>query len=88
MTKGTSYPYHLDESIFILRGIGSNFSFLFYFTIKIISANRIASDGTPQNRTPHFVVSHLGLFCLPMSHKKDVGVKSKHKIAHTQFLFN
>ena len=29
-------------------------------------ANRIAPDGTP-----HFASSHLGLFCLPMSHKKD-----------------
>ena len=29
-------------------------------------ANRIAPDGTPR-----FAASHLGLFCLPMSHKKD-----------------
>ena len=78
MTKEISHSYHLDESIFILRGIGSNFSFLFHFSIKIISANRIASDGMP-----HFAASHLGLFCLPMSHKKDARVKSKHKIANT-----
>ena len=32
----------------------------------IMKANRIAQDGTP-----YFVASHLGLFCLPMSHKKD-----------------
>ena len=31
-----------------------------------MTANRIAPDGTP-----HFAVSHLGLFCLPMSNKKD-----------------
>ena len=31
-----------------------------------MSANRIAPDGTPR-----FAASHLGLFCLPMSHKKD-----------------
>ena len=31
-----------------------------------MSANRIALDGTPR-----FAASHLGLFCLPMSHKKD-----------------
>ena len=30
--------------------------------MKIISANRIAPDGTPR-----FVASHLGLFCLPVS---------------------
>ena len=34
--------------------------------MKIVSANRIAPDGTPR-----FAASHLGLFCLPMSHKKD-----------------
>ena len=34
--------------------------------MKIMSANRIASDVTPQ-----FAASHLGLFCLHMSHKKD-----------------
>ena len=28
--------------------------------------NRIAPDGTP-----HFAASHLVLFCLPISHKKD-----------------
>ena len=31
-----------------------------------MSANRIAPDGTP-----HFAASHLRLFCLPMSHKKE-----------------
>ena len=31
-----------------------------------MSAIRIAPDGMP-----HFAASHLGLFCLPMSHKKD-----------------
>ena len=45
--------------------------------MKIMSANRIAPDGTPP-----FAESHLGLICLPMSHKKDVRliwVKSKKK---------
>ena len=67
VTNGISHPYHLDESIFIFRDIRSIFSFLFHFSMKIISANRIAPDGMPR-----FAVSHLGLFCLPMSHKKDV----------------
>ena len=35
--------------------------------MKIMSANRIAPDGTPR-----FAASHLGLFCLPMSHKKEI----------------
>ena len=34
--------------------------------MKIALANRIATDGTP-----HSAASHLGLYCLPMSHKKD-----------------
>ena len=40
--------------------------FLFHFSMKFLSANRIAPDVTPQNAE-----LHLGLFCLPMSHKKD-----------------
>ena len=35
-------------------------------------ANRIAPDGTPQT-----AASHLGLHCLPMSHKKDDNEMSK-----------
>ena len=34
--------------------------------MKIMSANRIAPDGMPR-----FLASHLGLFYLPMTHKKD-----------------
>ena len=41
-------------------------SFLFNFSMKFLKANRIAPDGAPR-----FAASHLGLFCLPMSHKKD-----------------
>ena len=60
------HHYHLDESILIFLDIMSKFSFLFHFSMKIKIANRIATDGTPR-----FAASHLGLFCLPMSHKKD-----------------
>ena len=34
--------------------------------MKIMSANRIAPDGTQR-----FAASHLGLLCLPMSDKMD-----------------
>ena len=34
-----------------------------------MSANRIAPDGTPR-----FAASYLGLFCLPMPHKKDTSL--------------
>ena len=40
--------------------------YLFHFSMKNMSANRIAPDGTPR-----LAASHLGLFCLPLSHKKD-----------------
>ena len=41
-------------------------SVFYYISMKIMKANRIALDGMPR-----FAASHLGLFCLPMSHKKD-----------------
>ena len=61
VTYRLSHPYHLDESIFILKGVRSKISFLFHISMKIISANM----------SPRFAASHLGPLCLPMSHKKD-----------------
>ena len=49
-----------------------------------MKANRIVPDGTQ-----HFVASHLKLFCLPMSHKKDarlIWVKSNYQILHVSFV--
>ena len=66
VTNGLSHPYQMDESTFIFRGSVGDFSFLFHFSMNIRSANRIAPDGTPR-----FAASHLRLFCLPMSHRKD-----------------
>ena len=66
VTNGLSHPYHLDESTFIYRFIRRSFSFLFHFSMEFMKANRIARDGTPR-----LAASHLGLFCLPMSHKKE-----------------
>ena len=54
----------MDESTFTFRDSGSEFSFLFHFSMKFMSANRIAPDET----------SHLGLFCLPMFHNKDARI--------------
>ena len=51
--------------------------------MKIKIANRIAPDGTPP-----FAASHLGLFCLPMSHKKDarlIWVKLRYIIANNKY---
>ena len=66
VTNGFSHPYHLDESTFISRDFRHDFSFVFHFWMKFMFANRIATDGMP-----HFAASHLGLFCLPMSHRKN-----------------
>ena len=66
MMNGLSHRYHLGESTFIFGDIRSDFRFLFTFTMNYLLANRIAPDGTPR-----FAASHLGLFCLPMSQKKD-----------------
>ena len=66
LTNGFSHYYHLGESTFIFGGIRSDFQFLNKYSMKILLANRIAPDGTPRS-----AVSHLGLFCLPMTHKRD-----------------
>ena len=44
--------------------------FFTHFSMKFLCANGIAPDGTPQN-----AASHLGLYCLPMSLKKDARFK-------------
>ena len=43
--------------------------FIFYL-MKVLLANRMAPDGTPRS-----AASHLGLCCLPMSHKRDAMLK-------------
>ena len=54
----------MDKAILILRGIRSNFSFLFHSLMKFPQAKSIALD-----EMLGFVASHLGLYCLPMSQK-------------------
>ena len=70
LTNGFSHHYHLDQSTFIVRGARSDFLFLFHFLMKFFQANRIAPDWTPRS-----AASHLGLCCLPMSHKRDARLK-------------
>ena len=71
MTNRLIHSYHLDESVVI----GSNFSFLFHFSMKIMCAKRIAQDGTPR-----CVALHLGLFCFFMSHEKGFRLDQLRKI--------
>ena len=70
MMNGLAHHYHLGEPNFIIRGLRSDFEFLFHFSIKFLQANRIAPDWMPRS-----AASHLGLYCLPMSHKKDTRLK-------------
>ena len=70
LTNGFSHHYQLGLSTFIFRGVRSDFYFLSHFSMKCLCANRIAPDGTPR-----YAASHLGLFCLPMSHKRDARLK-------------
>ena len=58
MMNGPSHSYHLDESTFILRGI--------IFFMKLLKVN--ISEWPKMERR---ILQHLGLYCLPMSHKKD-----------------
>ena len=68
LTNGFSYRYQLDESIFIFRSVRSDFILSFF--MKFFQENRIAPDGTPR-----FAASHLGLFCLRMSHERGGRLK-------------
>ena len=73
----TLYPYlmngfsHRYQSTSIFKGVRSNFLFLFLFffisfSMKSLCANRIVPGGTLRS-----AASHLGLYCLPMSHKRE-----------------
>ena len=53
-----------------LLGVIFIYCFLSHFSLKFLCANRIAPDGTPRS-----AASHLGLCCLPSSHKKDARLK-------------
>ena len=66
MTNELAHHYLLGESIFIFRGIRSDFRCFISIFDKILYANRTAPDGMP-----HSAASHQGLCCLPMSHKEN-----------------
>ena len=65
MSVTLSHLYQIGESTFILRGIRSNFSFLFQFSMIYLLSKRYSL-----NWDAAVLASHLGLFCLPMSPKK------------------
>ena len=53
----------------VYRTNGPLVSFLFHYSMEFIKANRSVPDGTPR-----FAASHPGLFCVPMTHKKNAGL--------------
>ena len=69
LMNGFSHHYQLDESTFIFRSVRSDVLIFISFLMNFFQANRIAPDGTPLSALS--VSSHLGLCCLPMSHKRD-----------------
>ena len=60
-----SHSYRLDQSISVLRVVWSYLSFLF-------NKNKIK-----HSVCKHSAASDLGLYCLPMSHKKDARLISR-----------
>ena len=66
MTNGLPRRYHLGESTLIFSGVRCVVLFFHRFFRWNISV---------QTEYPQNAASHLGLFCLPMSHIKDNGLK-------------
>ena len=68
MTNGVSHPYHLDKSIIILGAPGVIIFISFFDEIHVSKLNSPRWDaalcGVP------YAASYLGLFCLPVFHKK------------------
>ena len=60
---------HLDESTLILGESGVIFILISFFNNFFVSKQN--SPSWDAAKTPRFAASHLGLFCLPMSHKKN-----------------
>ena len=65
LMNGFSHHYQLGESTFIFRGVKSDFlNFIQFF-----DENSPSKQNSPSGTT-HSAASHLGLYCLPMSHKR------------------
>ena len=58
------------ESFIIINWM-SPLSFLRALEIIFDSMKFLLANGMAPDETLHSVASHLGLYCLPMSHKKD-----------------
>ena len=65
--NGISHSNQLDPSISVLRDVGCFFHLFSNFNILL------ANSGNP-DQTPRSAASDLGLHCLPMSHKRTLGL--------------
>ena len=68
MTNGLSHAYPLDVSTFILGVLGVIFIF-----ISIFDKFPMSKQNSPRSDIA-FTASILGLFCLPMSEKRTLGL--------------
>ena len=68
LTNGFAHPYHLGDPTSILGASGLILIFTSFFDENPFS-KRIAPDGAPRS-----AASQLGLYFLPMSHKKTPGL--------------
>ena len=71
LTNGFSHRYHLGEFTFVFRGLRCDFKFLSHFFDEF----SLSKQNSPRWDAPRSAASHLGLYCLPMSHKKDARLK-------------
>ena len=64
VTNGLSHLNHLDESTFILRGMGSNFSFI----ISFFDENHVSKQNSP--RWDHILRRHIWVYSVCLCHIK------------------
>ena len=63
---GRIVQFRVMSPLSFIGVLGVIFIFLSHISMKFLCANEIAPDVTPRS-----AASHLGLYYLPMSHKKD-----------------
>ena len=82
MKNGISHHYQLDEFTFILRGVRSDVNFF----ISFFDETSLCKQKSPRWDAALEAASHLGLFCLPMSHKRDTRLKLTNRHATVDIL--
>ena len=73
------------KSPFPILGLFGSVFFLFFFKFYLITLQANSED---PDQTPHDAVSDLGLHCLPMSHKRLIGVYHTDKVMLFKFLYS